>query len=147
MGLKKAQLLEKRKPGRPRFYDSEKIMEEMLEWVKHEDSINFVGFCADKGYLPNLIWRLEKESQDFSDAYTIVKMKLAERRERYLNADALNYGAWQRYQSGYDPFLNKSEDAEKDKEAARRKGIVENEHMNLVLLARMAAQGQICQKD
>lgn len=147
MGASKAQLLQRRKPGRPREYDAEKIADELLEWVKDEESINFVQFCADRGYLPSLIWRLEKENEDFSYAYTIAKMKLAERRERYLNAEQLNYGAYQRYQAGYDPFLCKAEDEEKDKDAARRKGIVESEQTNLVLLAQMAAEGKISQKD
>lgn len=143
----KAQLLEKRKPGRPRVYDAEIIAEQMLEWVKDEDSINIAQFCADRGYLPTLIWRLEKESEDFSYAYTITRLKLAERRERLMNADLLNYGSWQRYQHGYDPFLAKAEDEKDDKDAARRKGIAESEQMNLVLLAKMAAEGQISQKD
>ena len=147
VGQSKAELNAKRKQGRPREYDPQKIIEEMLEWVKDDDSINFAGFCADRGYLPGLIWRLEQESQDFEDAYTLVKMKLAEKRERYLNADALNYGAWQRYQAGYDPFLSKAEDEEKDKDAARKKGIVENEQANLFLLAKLAADGKISQKD
>lgn len=142
----KSQLLAKKKPGRPRIYDSEKIAEELMEWVKDESSINFAQFCADRGYLPTLIWRLEKESEDFSYAYTISKLKLAERRERWMNEDMLNYGAWQRYQRGYDPFLEKAEEDKDDKDAARRKGIVESEQMNLVTLARMAAEGKISQK-
>lgn len=143
---KKAEILEKRKVGRPRVYDPEKIAEEMLEWVKDEDSINIAQFCADRGYLPALIWRLELESEDFTYAYTITRLKLAERRERLLNADLLNYGAFQRYQYGYDPFLAKDEDAKDDKDASRRKGIAESEQMNLVVLAKMAAEGKISQK-
>lgn len=147
----KTKLLAKRKPakrgpGRPRIYDAEKIAKELLDWVKDEDSLNFVGFCADKGYLPDLIWRLEKESTDFSNAYTIAKMKLAERRERYLNNDQLNYGAYQRYQHEYDPFLHKAEESMKDRDAARRKGVADSEQANLVLLAKMASQGKLSQK-
>lgn len=145
-GERKAEILAKRKLGRPRVYDPDLIIQEMKEWVKHEDSINFTGFCADRGYLATLIWRLEKESEDFSDAYALVKMKLAERRERHLNAETLNYGSWQRYQSGYDPFLRKDEDDEKDKDAIRKKGIVETEQANLVAVVRMAAEGKISQK-
>ncbi len=143
----KAQMLEKRKAGRPRVYDPEKIIQEMKEWVKEEESINFAGFCADRGYLPGLIWRLEQEDEEFGNAYILVKMKLAERRERLLNAEMLNYGTFQRYQSGYDPFLSRSEDEEKDKDATRKKGVVENEQANLFLLAKLAADGKISQKD
>lgn len=143
----KETLLEKRKPGRPRQYNPDEIAKEMMDWVEDEESINFVQFCADRGYASGLIWRLEKEYEDFSYAYEIVKMKLAERRERYLNADQLNYGAYQRYQSGYDPFLAKNEETEKDKDAARKKGIIENEQANLFLLAKLAAEGKIGQKE
>jgi len=147
MAPTKSQILSKRKVGRPREYDAEKIAEELLIWVKDEESINMAQFCADRGYLPGLIWRLELESEDFSYAYTIAKMKLAERRERYLNQNVLNYGAWQRYQRGYDPFLAKDEEEKEDKDAARRKGVVEAEQMNLVMLAKLAGEGKISQKD
>jgi hypothetical protein len=143
----KARLLEKKKPGRPREYDAEKIADELVEWAKQEDSINIAQFCADRGYLPGLIWRLEKESEDFSYAYTISRLKLAERRERMLNTDLLNYGAWQRYQRGYDPFLAKEEDEKDDKDAARKKDVVVTEQMNLVMLAKLAADGMISQKE
>lgn len=147
MAPTKAQLLEKRKVGRPREYDAVKIAEELLKWSKDESSINIAQFCADRGYLPGLIWRLEQESEDFSDAYTLARLKLAERRERLMNKNKLNYGAWQRYQRGYDPFLAKDEKEEKDEDAARKKGIVESEQITLVTLARMAARGEIEQPD
>lgn len=147
MSVSKASLLEKRKVGRPREYDADKIAEELMEWVKNEESINFAQFCADREYLPGLIWRLEKESENFSFAYTLARLKLAERRERMVNNDLLNYGSWQRYQRGYDPFLAKDEDEKEDKDASRKKGIVEKEQMNLVMLARMAAQGRISQPE
>lgn len=147
MAASKKSLLEKRKPGRPREYDAETIAQELLEWAKDESSINIAQFCADRGYLPGLIWRLEKESEEFSYAYTISRLKLAERRERLMNADLLNYGAWARYQRGYDPFLAKDEDDKEDKDAVRKKGIVQAEQMNLFLLAKLAAEGKIKQED
>lgn len=148
MSLKKCEIVKKKSTrGRPREYDSIKIAQEMLEWSKNEDSINMAQFCADRGYLPDLIWRLEKESEDFSYAYTLTRLKLAERRERLLNANLINYGSWQRYQRGYDPFLARDENDKDDKDAARKKGIVDTEQANLVLLARLAAKGAISQTD
>lgn len=147
MAPSKSQLLEKRKAGRPREYDVQKITHELLEWCKDDESINIAQFCADRGYLPTLIWRLEKESEDFSYAYTIARLKLAERREKLMNNNLLNYGAWQRYQRGYDPFLAKDEDEKEDKDAARKKGIADTQQMNLVLLAKLASEGKIFQKD
>lgn len=142
----KKDLLAKRKAGRPRTYDPDKIAEELLDWKDDEESINFAQFCADRGYLPTLIWRIEKESEEFSNAYTITKLKLAERRERLMNANMLNYGSWQRYQRGYDPFLDKSEEEKEDKEASRKKGIIDSQQVNLVMLAKMAGEGKISQK-
>lgn len=147
MGKSKAQLLQNRVPAKNRQYDPDKMAEELLEWVKDEESINFSQFCADRGYLPGLIWRLEKESEEFSFAYQIAKMKLAERRERHLNAEMLNYGAYQRYQSDYDPFLNKHENCEKDKDSARKKEVVKEERLTLAALLKLASSGEISQKD
>lgn len=147
MGKSKAQLLQNRVPAKNRQYDPDKMAEELLEWVKDEESINFTQFCADRGYLPGLIWRLEKESEEFSYAYQIAKMKLAERRERFLNAEMLNYGAYQRYQSDYDPFLNKHENVEKDKDSARKKEVVKEERLTLAALLKLASDGEISQKD
>lgn len=129
------------------MYDPLEIARQMLEWSKLEDSINIVGFCADRGYVPNLIWRMDKENEEFAEAYMITKMRLAERRERLMNADLLNYGSWNRYQRYYDPFLAKDEDDKEDKDAARKRGVVENEQANLILLAKLAASGEIAQKD
>lgn len=143
----KDQLLAKRKSGRPREYDAEKIATELIEWSKDESSINIAAFCAERGYLPGLIWRLEQEYQDFADAYVLTRLRLAERRERLMNSDLLNYGAWQRYQRGYDPFLAKDEDEKDDKDAARRKGIVEAQQMNLATIVKLANEGKISQKD
>ncbi len=146
MGLRKAELLKKRVVVHPK-YNPAVIAKQLLEWVEDEESINFVGFCCLYGYLPSLIWRIEKENQEFSDAYTFAKMKLAERRERMLNENQLNYGAWLRYQRTYDPFLDRDETEREEKEAARKRGVVETDHKNLFLLAKIAAQGQITQKE
>jgi len=147
MVLFKPKKLEKKKAGRPREYDPDIIAEEIEEWSLDEESINIAQFCADRGYLPVLIWRLEKENDNFSHAFTIVKLRLAERRERMLNNNLLNYGSWQRYQRSYDAFLAKDEDDKDDKDAQRKKGIVETEHKNLFMLAQLAAEGKILQKD
>ncbi len=141
----KAQLLAAREGGLQRIYDYRVIAAEMEEWVKKEDSINVAQFCVKHKYLPGLIWRLDKEFEEFSRVYTLAKLTLAERRERMLNAGTLNYGAWHRYQRGYDAFLHKVEETQEDREADRKKGIAQSEQMNLVTLARMASEGKIAQ--
>lgn len=140
-------MLPKKKNGRPRTYDPEVIAAELLEWSKDEFSINFAQFCADHEYLPTLIWQLEKSSEEFRDAYIITKMRLAERRERLMNEELLNYGSWNRYQRNYDPFLAKDEDEKEDKDAARKMGIVQAQQSNLANLVKLASNGEIKQKD
>lgn len=131
----------------PRKYDRSLIILEMMDWVKKEDSINFASFCFDYGYQPSLIWRLDREDDEFHDAYTLAKLKLAERRERQLNAEMMHYSAYMRYQRSYDAFLARSEEEEKDREAIRRQNLTKAEQQNLVLLAKMAGEGKLAQKD
>ena len=133
-------------PGR-RKYDHYIIAEELLDWSLNEDAISIAGFCAERGYLSELIWRFEIEFEEFSYAYHIAKMRLAERRERMLNEGVMHCATFQRYQGGYDPFLRKDEDNEKDKEAVRRRGIAEINHANLVELAKIMSEGKIKQAD
>lgn len=131
----------------PRKFDPAIIIEEMLQWAKKEDSLVFAGFCAEHGYMPELIWKFCQQIKEFEEAYVITKMYLAERRERHMNNDQLNYGAWARYQKWYDPFLSKHEDEEADKDMERKKGVANQEKANLFLLAKMAAEGTIKQED
>ena len=144
---KRKRAREKIRQMRCQKYDMETVIEELLEWVEDETSINFAQFCFLYGYNPYTVWRWEKNDPDFQQAYTLAKLKLAERRERQLNAEMLNYGSFMRYQRGYDPFLQKEEDEDKDKDAKRRKGVAESEQANLVLLAKLASEGKISQKD
>jgi hypothetical protein len=144
---KRKKAREKIKQIRNKAYDVETVIEHLMEWVEEESSINFANFCFLYGIHPQTIWRWQKQHPEFDEAYTLAKLKLAERRERQVNAEMINYGSFMRYQSGYDAFLLKDEDEAKDKDAKRRKGIAESEQANLVLLAKLAADGKISQKD
>jgi hypothetical protein len=132
---------------RPRFYDYEKIADELLEWAELETSINLCQFCADRNYVVKSFYDWKEKSPYFRDAWELTKMRLAERRERLLNADLLNYGTWARHAKRFDPFLHIEEEEDLDKEANRRKGIVQAEQANLITLAQMLRENQISQKD
>ena len=147
MGPNKKDMQAKRSRGRPREYDEKIIIEEMLIWSLKETSLNFVGFCAEHGYLPSVIWRLQHEFEEFEEAYMLTRMRLADRREKMLNSEELNYGSWNRYQKHYDPFLDKHEEDDKDKDNKRRKDVAKQEGMNLSTLLKMASSGEIKQKD
>jgi hypothetical protein len=135
---------------RPRHlitYDHKIIIREMMDWVKKEDSINFCDFCFERGYTPALIWKLEKDIEEFHNAYQLVRMKLAVRREELVNAELLCEKAFSRYQAHYDPFLRGHEEELKDKDAKRKRGAAEQERVNLVMLAKLANQGLIAQEE
>ncbi len=128
-----------------RQYDRHIIIEELLEWSLKDTSLNLVGFCAEHGYSANLLWTYDLQFEDFQEAYQLTKMRLAERRSRLLDMNMLNYGAWARYQKHYDPFLDKHEEEDKDKDAKRRKDIATQEGVNLATIVRMANEGKISQ--
>lgn len=143
----KAEMLANRKVmGRPKIYDFEKMAIEIDEWSSKESSLNLVGFCTEKGYLPELIWRAKYECKNFDDNFMMAKMRLADRREKLMNAELLNYGSWNRYQKNYDPFLDRFEDAEADKKFAREKKIADTQSLNLASLAKLLAEGKIKQE-
>jgi len=114
-----------KKGGRPVVHDPIKMAEQLLEWVEKDESINICGFCADNGYRATLIREKCKSSDEFKDAFEKARLRLAERRERYLNIDMLHTSSFGKYQSYYDPFLDRYEDKKKDQDARRKKEIAE----------------------
>jgi hypothetical protein len=122
-------------PGGPEKYCTEKMIKEMEEWVKKESSINICGFCADYGYTYALFRSKVVNKQEFKDAYEIVRLRLAERRERLLNCDLLHSHAYNRYQSCYDPFIDTYEDEKKDQEAERKIKIAQAQPENTINLS------------
>lgn len=132
----------KKKIGK-RIYDRDKLIAEMLEWSEDETAINFCSFCAEGGYLPSLIWRLENEDQDFADAYTICRMRLAARREALLNAEQMHCAAFTYYQRSYDPFLDKHKHEQADKDADRRQRQAEKNNINLAHIAKTMASSDV----
>lgn len=127
---------------KPLNHDPIKVATQLMLWVKKETSISMCDFCWQHGYTQDVIRKLAKNYEDFYNDLQLVKMKMAERRERLLNAELLERGTFHRHQALFDPFLNKFEESKKDKEASRKAGIVKNEHANLVTLAQLAAEGK-----
>lgn len=132
---------------RSRKNDPVIIAEELLDWSSEEDSISIASFCAERGYTYSLIRRLSDQSIEFEDLYDIVKMQIAERRERLLNANLLDRSAYNRYQALYDPFLNVYENDEKDKDAKRKLGIQEHDHQDVLELIKKLKEGEISQPE
>lgn len=123
------------RPGRPEKYPTDKMIKELEEWVKREDSINICGFCADHGYSYELFRGKVMKNEDFKDLYEVVRLKLADRREKMLNSDLLHSHAYNRYQSCYDTFIDKYEDEKKDQEAERKIKIAQAQPKDTIDLA------------
>jgi len=138
----------KRPRGRPKEYDYTVVMKELDEWSKLDDSINIVGFCASHGYLADVIRRMIRDYEDFENTYLLAKMRLADRREKLLNSEKLNYGSWNRYQKMFDPFLDKFEEKEKDRDMKRKMAsLKQDDIVNLATMAKLFADGKICQSE
>lgn len=129
-------------------YKPEEVAEQLLEWVQEEDSVTITAFCADYGYHMQYVDRWRTISPEFSYAFDIARMKIAERRERLHNTDLVKVAPYTRYQSLYDPFLQKHEREEKEFESkTKRSELKEVNEANLVLLAKLASEGKITQLD
>jgi hypothetical protein len=139
--------LSKRKYSPSVRYDRDIICEQLKEWGEKDTSINLCEFCAVKGYLPSLLWSLEKSDEAFNRQFTLTKLRLAERRERMLNARKLDTGSFHRSQRSYDAFLKKDEDEKAERDAALRVKIEKQKNINVSDLMERLNNKQIKQPD
>lgn len=64
--------------GRPKKYTTEEIdtfADELLIWIKNPINVWFKDFCLDKDINPDLMPIWAKESEKFSGAYALAKMR------------------------------------------------------------------------
>ena len=93
--------------GRPREYDPEYLMQEILIWARLPNSLNINAFCSsvrpeiDPEYLKELV----RKDKEFSRVYRIVKSYLATRREEAVTEKVLSETAFNRNLHHYDKFL------------------------------------------
>lgn len=90
--------------GRPREHDRAKIAQDLIEWAKRQDSINFNKFAAYyEPIFPVSKLRLwSAEDPEFRTAYECAKNFLAFRREEWLNQDKLHVKAFDLNATVYD---------------------------------------------
>lgn len=90
--------------GRPREHDRDKIAQDLIEWAKKPDSINFNKFAAYyEPIFPVSKLRLwAAEDPEFRTAYECAKNFLAFRREEWLNQDKLHVKAFDLNATVYD---------------------------------------------
>jgi hypothetical protein len=104
--------------GRPRVHDRESIAEELIEWAKLPDSINFNKFCCTREPpIPaSKLLQYSKDCDQFRAAYETAKTFIASRREEWLSKDQLHVKAYDLNATVYDLFAkdDKIENAERE---------------------------------
>jgi len=99
--------------ARPREWDREYLLEELMAWARLPDSLNINAFCIslrpelDPQYLRHLV----REDERFSAVYRIIKAYLACRREEANSEKLLSNQAYSSGLRVYDKF---AEDQWKD---------------------------------
>lgn len=97
-----------KKNGRPQEYDRLQVMQDLLAWSLKDDSTNLNGFSGQYSVPPNIVISLSKESPEFLNAYSLVKSRIAHRRENKLNNGELHVKAYDINIRVYDEY-NKAE--------------------------------------
>ena len=103
--------------GRPREYDREKIMEELIEWVKLDDSLNICGFAGPRFIEIDKFSLFSRECEKFRRVYHSVKMIIGERREKMMNAKLLDANVYNRNAHTYDAFMRQTYHEDKEFES------------------------------
>lgn len=93
--------------GRPREYDRELIAQQMIEWVKRDNSINMCGFCSEYWVPYSRMWSWADEDEQFRDVMEMVKLKIAQRREEWVSAKLLHQTAYGMNARVYDKPMHK----------------------------------------
>jgi hypothetical protein len=90
--------------GRPREHDRKQIAQDLIEWAKQPDSINFNKFAAyyEPIFPVSKLRAWASECDDFRSAYECAKNFLAFRREEWLNKGTLHVKAFDLNATVYD---------------------------------------------
>jgi len=109
--------------GRPREHDRDKIAEELIEWARQPDSVNFNKFCCTREPpIPAtklLLW--SKEDASFRMAYDTAKAFLGARREEWLTSEQLHVKAYDLNANVYDLIARDEKRAQAEYESLLKK--------------------------
>ena len=98
--------------------------EALNDWCQSDSCHKLLDFCHSRDLIYEDIEYLESISPAFSRCLKKAKQRIAQNRENMVNKEQLNYGAYNRYASMYDPMLKKHERAEKAYDAELKRQIV-----------------------
>lgn len=106
---------------------AEKEAEYLKEWAKKPTSTSLAKFAAERRISASVMTKWSKTNSIWKYEYEIAKLHIAARREELLNEKKMDSGAFHRYQSFYDEFLNLHQHEEKDEELLRKKALANYE--------------------
>lgn len=106
--------------GRPAKFDLVAEAQALLEWSTKESSLQLQDFCEERDLITIYLSEWAVEDKNFGLALKKAKDRIAARRTNLVNAGAMNYGVYNRYQGMYDHLLREDERAEKAYEANLR---------------------------
>jgi hypothetical protein len=99
--------------GRPREWDRDQIIRELIEWAKKHDSINLNKFCGTREPMldPSKLSQWARESEGFRRSYWAAKTLIGARREEWLSSEKLHQKAYHLSNKTYN-YFDKEEDRE-----------------------------------
>jgi hypothetical protein len=99
--------------GRPRKWDRDQILHELIEWVKLPENINLNKFCGTREPMldPAMLSHWAAECDQFRQSYRAAKSLLAARREEWLGCERLHQKAYHLSNKSYN-YFDKEEDRE-----------------------------------
>jgi hypothetical protein len=106
--------------GRPREWDREKLIWQLMQWAELPNSLNLNAFCTLPEIMisPRKLLSFVSADEDFREQYEIVKAKIAVRREEAVCEKILTDCAYNRTIRYMDGFENNYWRKEKEFESS-----------------------------
>lgn len=97
------------KMGRPREWDRDQVLLDLLEWAQKTDSLNLNQFCGSKMLPPQKLSEWAAKDDNFRESYWLAKSLLGARREAWLSSDKLHQKAYHLSHHTYDYFTREED--------------------------------------
>lgn len=120
--------------GAPITWTTELIEAEaqaLFEWLKSPTAHKLLDFCNEREILVDELYYFADISPNFSRALKMAKQNIAANREDMVNKELINYGAYNRYVSFYDPMIHQHERSEKVFDSDLKKKILSDCNGNI----------------
>ena len=113
--------------GRPREHDYEKEAADLLAWSLKPDALSLYEFTDSKTYLASELSEFAKREKVFAEALHKAKERIAIRRERMCNAQALDKTIWARTVHVYDHLMVSADEFKAERDNKRKKDLIDHE--------------------